>query len=226
MDTMINKKYGHWTVLKFSHIGTCRDKYYLCECDCGTKKAVRGNSLRTGKATQCQACAARLTKNRTTHGLCGSPIYNTWKMMMARCDSPNSTAFNSYGKRGIKVCNEWRDGATFIDWAINNGWAADLSIDRIDVNGDYSPENCRWATNKQQKENVRLLVASNKSGYRGVSHKPDRDVWLSRLTVDYKKIHLGHHKTPELAAKAYDNYIISNGLKRPLNFEIEARGDK
>lgn len=146
---------------------------------------------------------------------------------MARCYKESAKEYRNYGGRGINVCDAWHDPINFYTWAIANGWSAGLSIDRVNVDAGYNPENCRWATHAQQRENVQIVIRTNKTGYRGVSLKHGRGVWLARITVDGKVIHLGHHKTPLDAALAHDKYIIENRLSRPVNFEnpyeIEAR---
>ena len=88
------------------------------------------------------------------HGLSHHPLHNRWKAMKERCYYPKNKAYLHYGGRGIKVCDEWRDNfMAFYEWAINNGWDETLTLDRIDVNGDYCPENCKWSTMKEQCHN-------------------------------------------------------------------------
>ncbi len=99
--------------------------------------------------------AFKLPKN-IKHNASNTRLHNIWKQMKGRCYNPNNTSYNNYGVRCIKVCDEWRnDFKNFYDWAMSNGYADDLTIDRIDVNGNYEPKNCRWADKKTQERNKR-----------------------------------------------------------------------
>lgn len=155
-----NKKYGKLTVInrEGTHI-TGRSKLALwrCECDCGEEVVVRGASLRNGSTKSC-GCAQRANSSiaNSTHGLSKTKIYRSWASMKKRCHNPNDHSYHYYGNRGIRVCEEWySDFTSFYRWAVQNGYEEDLTLDRINVNGNYEPTNCRWITQKEQSNNTR-----------------------------------------------------------------------
>lgn len=129
-------------------------------CECGTVKEISRYNVERGAVKSC-GCLFKEHPNNTKHSGSRTRLYIIWKGIRQRCNNPNCKIYKNYGGRGIKICNEWNDYNNFKEWAINNGYKENLSIDRIDVNGNYTPENCRWTTSKVQannKRNNRLLT--------------------------------------------------------------------
>lgn len=126
---------------------------WRCKCDCGNEKIAESRNLLCGGTTSC-GCFAREESSRRakTHGGTGKRLYNVHRTMLGRCNNPNAHEYENYGGRGIKVCDEWLDYGEFEKWALANGYQEDkrgrCTLDRIDVNGDYEPSNCRWVTMK------------------------------------------------------------------------------
>lgn len=133
-----------------------------CLCSCGKEVVVRGSSLRTGKTKSC-GCQ----KGKPTHGMTGTSEYQAWVNMRSRCYDEKNTYYKDYGGRGIQVCPEWINSFSNFIAHVGLKPSPEYSLDRIDVNGDYSPGNVRWATGKQQVRNTRKR-RTNKSGIPGV----------------------------------------------------------
>ena len=130
--------------------------YWLCQCDCGNTTIVSGSNLVTNGTVSC-GCGRRESKAKT-HGFAShkkyDKLYHTWNGIKYRCYNPKSKDFKNYGQRGIRMCEEWlRDFMAFRNWALENGFAENLTIDRIEVDGNYEPSNCRWITVAEQNRN-------------------------------------------------------------------------
>lgn len=153
---LTGKRFGKLTVLeKAGRQGT--SQLWLCRCDCGNLVKIRANSLvRLGRDSCGCRTSEKISKARFLHGETNSRLYNIWRSIKKRCLLPKTQGYKNYGGRGIEVCEEWKNSyLAFRDWALKNGYKEDLEIDRINVNGNYEPNNCRFVNNKQQANNRR-----------------------------------------------------------------------
>jgi hypothetical protein len=173
-EDLTGLRFGKWTVIKRGedHITGSGNRFttWDCICDCGTRKNVIRNSLTSGRSTSCgcehREIQKKIAKNNfSTHGCTGTRLYNIWNGMKKRCYNNNASNYNDYGGRGIFICDEWlNDYQVFKTWALQNGYTDSLSIDRINNNDGYYPENCRWVDRVTQCNNRRSNVEYNVFG--------------------------------------------------------------
>ncbi len=154
---LTGQKFNRLTVIKRVENDWQGNAKFLCRCECGKQVIVLGYCLRN-KNTQSRGCLGREKRieANTIHNLSKHRLHIIWDCMKARCGNKNNPNYKYYGGRGIKVCEEWKnDFMNFYNWAITNKYEKSLTIDRINNNGNYEPNNCRWVTMKEQNKNKR-----------------------------------------------------------------------
>ena len=163
--------------------------YWNCECKCGNTTIVRASSLLSGDTKSC-GCLMKETLLHETHGMTNTRLYRIWNGMKDRCKNKNAPEYENYGGRGIRVCQEWLDDfMNFYNWAMANGYRDDLTIDRKDNDKGYSPENCRWATAKEQANNTRSTVFLTYKGETKPVSEWSEITGIRQDTLTYRKRH-------------------------------------
>ena len=203
-ESLIGKRFGRLVVKKQTEQRKSGEIVWECLCDCGNITTGSTGQLNQGKKQSC-GCLARESsaKRATKHGLVKTRVYRIYRHILDRCLNTNHVHYKNYGGRGITICQLWLDDfVNFYNWAIANGYQDGLSIDRIDVNGNYEPDNCRWSSNVEQSNNTR----TNKYvTYNNETHTLAD--WARIIGINPKRIYgkLKHHKIEELIEDYYNH---------------------
>lgn len=182
-DIQIGDVFGKLTVVALDKPSKRSiERMWLCRCECGNMKSANDARLKIGHVKSCGCfMSQRIRETQTTHGQTKTPLYAVWRGIKARCNNPRHKAYARYGGRGITVCEEWNNSfETFKDWAYANGYSQELSIDRIDNDKGYSPDNCRWADVYTQANNMSHNITFC---YNGETHTVAE--WARILNVGY-----------------------------------------
>ena len=183
LEDLTGTNYGYLTAIQ--NLGLVDGQAnYLFECKCGNIIQHRIKEARRGKLNSCGCIAKNNGKKNITHGMSNTRLYSIWRGMIQRCEDKNFSGYDSYGSRGVKVCENWRRSFMhFFNWAVYNNYAEHLTIDRIDVNGNYEPQNCRWADLETQANNktTNLYFTYNDKTLSLAQ-------WSRELDLDYQKL--------------------------------------
>ncbi len=183
---LTGQRFGRLVVIERAENGKRGKARWLCQCDCGNTCIVDGNHLRSGKTKSCGCVSREATGKRSvTHGHTRTRLYRIWSGIIDRCENPKTPVYQAYGGRGIRMCAIWRqDFTSFRDWAMSHGYRDDLTIDRIDVDGDYCPENCRWAdwvTQQNNRRNNRCITF--------LGETKDISQWARTYGIEYSTLY-------------------------------------
>lgn len=197
---LTGQRFGRLTVLGIHDTNT-RKTFWVCQCDCGGIKIARSDLLLRGSIRSCGCMKKEQDKKNLINPSMiksaeagfkrgNTRLYVIWQQMRNRCNDRHNARYDRYGGRGIKVCDEWdNDYLTFHNWAIENGYSENLTIDRIDNDGNYCPENCRWATRTEQARNkstnIKITI--------GNATKTMIE-WCEIFNVDYKNAVSRYHR--------------------------------
>lgn len=189
---LTNKKIGRWKVLKEGTRDKNNHLRWLCKCECGVIKEVAGSSLRQGKSNSCGCLKSNLQSERNfKHGESDTRLYKIWGGIKSRVLNENDTSFEYYGGRGITICDEWIEFIPFRDWSLTNGYNDELSIDRIDVDGNYEPSNCRWISMEKQMSNMTTNNLITYNGKTKTLTEWSHSLGIKRSTLSHRINHQG-----------------------------------
>ena len=179
-------KFGNLTVIKKTKRKN-RNNIWLCKCDCGKFVECYQYNLERGTSTSCGCLRSFYAKQtRKLKGKSTGSFYKKWFSIKTRCYNKNTPSYKNYGGRGIKMCDDWLDFLKFEEWALKNGYSDGLTLERIDVNGDYCPENCKWIPMSEQQSNKRTNVFIEYNGYKKTISQWARELGISKEALLFR----------------------------------------
>lgn len=209
---LVGKRFGRLLVIRRAVNRKTHQARWHCQCDCGNFSIVFGYLLRSGRTKSCGCWKSdiaskvytKLGKLRSKHGKEPIRLYQSWRNMKQRCFNPANPYFDDYGGRGISVCDEWKhDFISFRDWSLSNGYEETLTIDRIDNDGDYTPENCRWVHISVQANNRR---STRLISYNGETHSVTEWARICNIPAPILFSRLKRNTFEEAISKPYNSY--------------------
>ena len=195
LESLAGKKIGKLLVISYDeNLIKGKGRKCVCKCDCGNTYITWDRIIRYGNRQSCGCLEAVRTQGTYKHGFRSKNskdrLYATWANMKTRCNNPHSKDFSNYGGRGIKICNEWdNDFITFRNWALANGYSDKLTIDRVDNNKGYNPDNCRWVGKDVQGINKRNCINITYKGKTQTISQWSRKTGINRSTIKYRYSH-------------------------------------
>ena len=186
-----------------------------CICNCGGTTTATSSDLTTGNTRSCGCLRVETSRESlTTHGWSKTRLHRTWCGIKNRCQNANASDYSYYGGRGILMYQDWSDSfEVFKNWALVTGYTDTLTIERVDVNGNYCPENCTWVTQQVQTRNRRKTRRQTSSKYIGVQWHKVQQKWIAMIMIDGKAIRIGTFDTEDKAKNARNTFITTNNLK-------------
>jgi len=211
---LMGQKFNRLTVIGVAENSKAGKSRWVCRCDCGNTSIVTGSDLKNGHIRSCGCLKDEINSTiHTVHGMTQDPIHACWNNMKQRCQNPKASGYPLYGGRGIRVCDEWQDFQTFYGWAVSHGYEEGLTIERIDVNGNYCPENCTWIPKSEQNNNTRQNHYLTYDGRTMPLNQWAREIGITSASLRYR-----------IRAGWDEGRIFTEGAKR--NELIEYRGEK
>lgn len=182
---LTGKTFSKLTVIGRAESGPNGNTRWHCKCECGNEVTVQGAHLKNGLTKSCGCYRKeRAPESNRIHGQYKTRLYRIWARMKTRCLTPGADNYRDYGGRGITICDDWKDNfQSFYDWAVSHGYNDELTIDRIDVNGNYEPSNCRWATRREQSDNTRRTIRLTIDGQTHTINEWSEISGLPRTTI-------------------------------------------